>query len=484
MTTTVDARPIAGIGMRALLAACLAVMLLAANVPDLYLVLLAVIVAVTLDGRNPLALKNFFLVYTVILFGVGAGVLHYTKVPVFADVTAYIAAFLCGYRLASLRRKDGSRAAPKVSRWKRALQPRPVEAVLVALIVMNLAFLLFQFSKFGLVGYYRGQALLDQFLTYGQASATGGIEQIVRFLLKFLGIGMVVLYAQACFESSHSMRYRYLLALLVGFPILALHRFDAVTGAITAIAIYGCERRVTLARGSSERDSTDQPPRATAARGGFTRAATLGAAGVSALAAALAIGVLRQGFGDRTGAPAPSGGIPVFASELSPVQAYGDIKANIGVLGHPHGKTIVLPLLFKVLPRAWLPNKPLNSGAYYMKVLRPAEFAAGYALPPTFFGDAYLSFGFSGALALCLLLGIGAARLDVAYTRPIQSRVPFFLVLYANSLSLMRDPLSESLAGILLSLGVWLVANHLLRTEQVVPQVGAPQLLDVRATGG
>ena len=70
-----------------------------------------------------------------------------------------------------------------------------------------------------------------------------------------------------------------------------------------------------------------------------------------------------------------------------------------------------LPFLLKVVPRSWYPSKPLNSGAYYMSTVRPAEWAAGYALPPTFFGDAYLSFGTRGAIVACLLLGMLATHL-------------------------------------------------------------------------
>jgi hypothetical protein len=477
MTTTAgpDSRQLVSVAGRAFVAgALLAVMATGQRELDVALVAVVVIAALAFDGRHLLTLKNFFLAYSLLVFGVGAGVLHLAPDSVFADLAWYTVAFLVGYAIGSLltgeRRSGGPEPNGSGSSWtdgRGRVPPVAVEAALLVLIGLNLLFLAVQLFRYGIVGYYRGQALLDQFLTYGQASAGGGAEQIVRFLLRFSAVGLIVLYAQACFDARTRTRYRYPVALLVLFPILALRRYDAVVGALTALAVYGCERRV-IARQGRQDDDRAKRVRARARTGlGLTRAAALGGAVVSAVLAALAIGLLRQGFhADTTGAsPAETGSLPILTSELSPVQAYGDIRANIGVLGHTRGRTIMLPLVLKMVPRAWYPNKPLNSGAYYMSTLRPAEFDAGFALPPTFFGDAYLSFGFGGALAACLLLGVVVARLDRAYKDTILRRLPLFLLVWANFFSIMRDPISESLAGVLLTLTVWLVARHLLSTD-------------------
>jgi hypothetical protein len=103
--------------------------------------------------------------------------------------------------------------------------------------------------------------------------------------------------------------------------------------------------------------------------------------------------------------------VPLLTSEISPIQAYSEIKANRARLKRQHGRTIVLPIVFKVIPRGLFPNKPINTGAYFMSVVRPAEFAAGFALPPTLFGDAYVNFGMGGAVLACLLVGPVAAAL-------------------------------------------------------------------------
>jgi hypothetical protein len=109
-----------------------------------------------------------------------------------------------------------------------------------------------------------------------------------------------------------------------------------------------------------------------------------------------------------------------------------------------------------------------------MSTLRGPEFDAGYALPPTFFGDAFLSFGFGGALAACFVLGLVAVRLDLAFKNGVLKSVPLFLIAFANFYSLLRDPLSESLAGILLTLLVWFVGGKALRrTDRLAAAPGA-----------
>lgn len=457
-----DRAPLGALAFRTLAAVGVGGAMLAARVSP-RLLLLVVLTMLALDARNAFSLRNFFLAYTVVVFGVGGGVLHLTEQPIYGDIVGYVLAFLGGYAVASMpvAATAGAASRPEVegliARRDRtpartgSLNLFALEHALVTLIALNLLFLAFQFLKYGVAGYYQGQGLLNEALTYGQASAAGGAEQIVRFALTDGGIGIVILYVRACFESSRPIRYRYAVALLVALPVLSLSRFDAVVGALTMLAIYACDCR----RGRPAPGRT---------RHQLSRAVLVVLGLFVAVTMAAFVASLRGGFASKTGAVGKAPDIEaMFTSELSPVQAYGDIRANIKVLGHPDGSTIIWPLLLKVVPRAWFANKPLNSGAYYMSVVRPAEWAAGYALPPTFFGDAYLSFGYVGALLCSLFLGAVSARVDLAYRRHMLSRMPVFLLIFANFYALMRDPLSESLAAILLTMFVYAVGNRLFR---------------------
>ena len=439
---------------------------------NLYVVLLVVIGVFSIDIRNILSLKNFTVVYILLVFGVGGSVLHLGRPFIFGDIVAYLVAFLAAYALASLRSTkgdpvDGDARRPNrpASRRRGTLSVKALSNSLAVLIVLNLMFLGLQVLRYGVIGYYQGQSLLNQALTYGAASTIGGAEQILRFGLKYSGIALVILYVRACFEADVKIRYKYPIVVLVALPIMFLSRFDAVVGAVTALAIFACDARTSARRRESA--DTSEPHRSAAASAGptITRGLLVVGAMVLAVSTALFIADLRSRFGRNASQRPALTTLASLSSELSPVEAYSDIKTNIGILGHPHGRTILLPAIFKVVPRAWYPDKPPNSGAYYMQVIRPAEFRAGFALPPTFFGDAYLSFGFGGAVAMSLALGALAARLDLGYKRANPRRLPWFLLVFANFYGILRYPISESLAGFLLTLVVWLIADWLFRSR-------------------
>lgn len=447
------------LAVRTLTAVLCGTLLYATDVTDLALVLLVVISILAIDLRNVLSFKNFLLLYILVVFGIGGAVLHLTDQPVYSDVVAYTLAFLGGYSLASMptvsRRSTGDQI--RRPRGKGAFDLVVVEHALLGLIGLELLYLAFQFLKYGVVGYYQGAGLLNTALTYGKASATGGALQIVSFGLTYSAVGLVVLYVQACFETATPIRYRYPAALFVVLPILSLSRFNAVIGAFTLLAVHACDRRLTAWRVSQGSIRLIAPPK-------VSRAAIIVLGIILAIAMGAFVASIRGGFANKTGGVSSSPDrVAMFTSELSPVQAYGDIRANTNLLGRTHGRTIILPLLLKVVPRAWYPNKPLNSGSFYMSKVRPAEWAAGYALPPTLWGDLYLSFGFLGAVAGSLLLGVVVARLDIGYRQGVVTKLASFLLVFANFYALMRDPLSESLAGILLTILIWAIANRAFR---------------------
>jgi len=283
---------------------------------------------------------------------------------------------------------------------------------------------------------------------------------------------VAIAYVQMCFSAGLKLRYRYLAALFVLLPILSLARSDAVHGAGILLVINALERRL-LAHGRRSKEGAvgdgavgeGAGGDGAVKRAGPRRAFAFVAVAMVAVFAALVIGGIRQGrlVPHDPSAPLLQRSVPLLQSEFSPLLAYSEIKDNEPTLGHTYGSTVVLPLVLKVVPRGIFPGKPVNSAAYYMQKLRPDEFAAGYALPPTLFGDLFIGFGFLAPILGCFLLGAVVARLDVAYTRARLSRVPWFLIMYANFYALLRSPMSESLAGILLTSVAWLVVRRRLR---------------------
>ena len=452
-------------------------------------IILIVLVGIAIDVRNPLSLKNFFLVYTFLLFGVGAGVMHLTTVPVLGDAASFTLVFLVGYGLANFpglapsRRTGGNARVVDPSTPSDPLSIPSIERAIYVLGILELLLLAYQFYRYGVVGYFKGRQLVDTFYTYGKADSAGGAEQIVRFGLTYSSVAIVILYVRACFDSPTPIRYRYPVGLLAITPLLLLHRFDAVLGAASTLAIYACERRFHKPHCSTPVRST-QHVSGTGRRNRRGRILVVVAV-IVVFCGAIVIGGLRKGLGPTIGGSKPS--IPthtLLTEEFYPVQGYADIRANSNLLGHPYGKTIILPLLFKIVPRAWYPNKPLNSSSYYMSKVHPDIYAAGFGVPPTFYGDSLLSFGYVGALIACLVLGCISARVDLGYKYVSRaSGTTIFLIVFTNYYALMRGAISETVAGVLLTLLVFALANKLMRNAPGTPPKAVNEGLRRPASG-
>jgi len=422
------------------------------------------------DKQHPVSLRNFFVVYTVALFCIGIPLFNLES-ALYVDMVLFVVVFLSGYAFSSLRREQQPDSSPHTSARASAEQSRYrirlVEHLMVVVACFQLLLLAINISRYGVGGFYSGQGLLDQLSTYGKASVSGGVIQIATFLLKYTALAIAIVYVQICMQARMKIRYRFLLLLLVALPILSLARSDALHGAGILLVVNASARRISARAAAAEAvptaTGTADPGRAARLPSAPKRTLSIAVTMVVAILAGLLIGGLRQtALLPKAGSTPVERSIPLLTSELSPIQAYSGIKNNGARLKRQHGATIVLPVIFKLLPRGLFPNKPINSGAYFMSVVRPAEFAAGFALPPTLFGDAHINFGMGGAVLACLLVGLTAARMDVAYKQARLSRLPWFLIVYANFYALVRSPLSETLAGILLTAAAWAVLSHVL----------------------
>ncbi|HEX2272391.1 MAG TPA: hypothetical protein VHG90_00775 [Acidimicrobiales bacterium] len=429
------------------------------------LLLTGVVLAFAVDPRATLTLRNFFVVYTTALFAVGVPLFGLSPV-LYRDMVLYIVAFLIGYALSKLTLRAPAADPEPARRLGRAWQVpvRRLQVALVVLIAFQVLLLLSNVSRYGVGAFYGGQSLVDQLTSYGKANVLGGLLQVVHFLLKYGTLAVGVVYVQVCFAAGVKVRYRYLVVPLILLPVLSLARSDAMHGVAILLVIGALERRLSAAGGRRRETAGSGPALAVRTRAPVPRVA-LGIVAMLALVASVMIGGLRQSrlTQDPSDAPLLVRGLPLVQNEFSPIQAYSEIKENEERLGRTGGSTVVWPLLLKVVPRGLFPDKPINSGAYFMRVVRPDEFAQGYALPPTLFGDAFVNFGMVGSVLACLVVGLVAARLDVAYTEGRLSALPWFLIAFANFYALLRSPLSESLAGILLTTVVWLLLRRRLR---------------------
>ncbi len=100
-----DRSTFAVLGCRILVAAALGSVTFLSRPPSMYVVLLVMAGVFSVDVRNPFSLKNFAVVYVMLVFGVGGAVLHLTNPSIFGEIVAYLVAFVAAYTLASLRAK-------------------------------------------------------------------------------------------------------------------------------------------------------------------------------------------------------------------------------------------------------------------------------------------------------------------------------------------------------------------------------------------
>lgn len=446
-------------GLRFLIFALLGLTLVALAVNS-YLIGAGGAVVLAFDARHLLTLKNYFLAYIMGLFVIGGRIIYQGVDDLPKDLLLYVLTFLLAYAIFS-------QTTHRQSRPQRAPTPTnvaSVEALLLVLAIAQIAAFIPQLLSYGVRGFYSGQALADLIGTYGKESFSGGAVVIVRELLATVTTATVVLYANSCIGTGTRIRYRFLAAVLLLAPLLALQRSVLLFGAFTLFAIRACERRFGHVRPSSRR----RRPAGLLVVGIATMLALVIAAGIGGLRAT-------HRSGNENSSPF-SGSVlgDVLQGEFGPIVAYHEIKTNIDVLGYRYGSNIVLPLLTRVVPRAWLPAKPVTSSGYYMSKIRPGEFDAGYVLAPSIFAVAYLNFGMVGSLAVCVLVAALAARLDRAYREKYVGRLPWFLIVFASFYALMREDLSNSLFRLLVAMGAYLILRRLFArspSEQVVMPV-------------
>lgn len=76
------------------------------------------------------------------------------------------------------------------------------------------------------------------------------------------------------------------------------------------------------------------------------------------------------------------------------------------------GKTIILPIIQKPIPRSIWKNKELNAAAIYTKIMSPGSLESGFAVAPGIVFDSYLNFGYSGSMLFFMLLGVFVSKLQ------------------------------------------------------------------------
>lgn len=389
--------------------------------------LAATILSFGFDTRNLMSLRNFFLGYACALFAVGPALLDRAEFRYGTEFTMWATAFLVGYTTLNTRRPRKRIESREMS------DEKSVDWLLYFPIGAHLTFLGFQILRVGASTLYSGVTLTQQIADYAQGS--GGLIVMIPIALKAFSVGAAAAYTQASLRSGRRLRYRPLLVLLVILPSLTLQRSAAILGAVLLASVFALERR--LGNSASSRPSAVRRfPRPL-----YVLVVVLLTGGI-----ALQIGVLRETrLRARYGGSAEGVVATQFRQEFSPLILYKDARRDVATDGPLGGRTMFVPLVTQFVPRAIWPSKPPNTSEYLMAKFHPGEFAAGYSMAPSIFGDAFLNFGTFGTAVLLATLGAFAALCDRAYIRRQLNMVPLFLVVYGSAYSVLRDNLSTGL---------------------------------------
>ena len=442
---------------------CLTALLLgglAASVPgilDVYATAAIVLLGLGLNFTSPFTLRNYFLLYTVAFFLIGSRIIYPNLHNIFHfDAAVYIAAFLTGHLLffwshRTLKDKEPSPRSFSLLSGKR------IEMAFWALAGAQLVRLALLIEQFGLGGFYSGQELAYRIQAYRESGSTG--SAITTFAITALSASITALYCDYCLRMGVRPRFKLLAFVLILMPLLSLQRNNLILNSALLAAVYVSMRRVQAhqpdpIQPGQARAQTPRGTKSIMARRRLIPALVLLVVGVGM---AVKIGDIRgRSLERQSGLTGSSNSLrQVLQGEFTPISFYFDVKHNRDKLGYTYGANIVGGLATRFIPRSLWPDKPITSQEYFMRQLQPEALAHGLSLAPSLFGVGYLNFGMIGTALLVALFGWGAAHYDRGYVESRASRIPQFLILSAWAYSLMRDDLATSLAGVLVSFGLY-----------------------------
>jgi hypothetical protein len=428
----------------------------------------ALIAVAAADLGNLFSLRNYFLGYVWLVLGVGGSHFAPNDLTIPVDLLAYVSTFLAAYFLMLLWVR--SKAPPTQTNTATPTRDHaPAEILLMLVIVGWFALLVGELTTYGISGFYSGQALADRIARYGQPDFITGLMSGIEQMLSITTVALSVNYIQSRASRGLLPNYWMLSLPLLVAPLLLLRRSDFAVGVLFLLAVqpmacrlvrlrYSLIGSIPLIVGSivlafavsvligSIRENATAPPTPNVATAPHRPTTLIPPGGESGLEPAL----LTE---ERT--------VELVYGELSPVVGYRDIREHPDEFRYRFGETILPPLALKIIPRSWLPAKPISSSAYYMEIRAPKTLAAGYILPVTALGDALLNFGYAGALALVLIFGAVCSRLDLVLKAASRAGVAAYLVVFYNFHSLLRNDLANSLAVLALTALVLVLVSRL-----------------------
>jgi|688.fasta_scaffold122549_2 oligosaccharide repeat unit polymerase len=425
-------------------------------------VIILSIIIIGFDTKYYLGLKNYFLVYTFLLFYVaGIGNFLPNSSDIFYDMLIYILSFFFGRfiydtliinnkkisikKYSNLFIKNKKKIFSISDKEVSEKKIKNLEYILIFLCIIKLALLVNNILQLGISNFYSGQMLAENIQNYGQESFADGLSAVVLGIQSSISVSVIVLYICFCIKANkYRINYLLLSILLIVMPLISLERGSVAVGVMFLLFVYNFNnQKIAVIR--------------------------IIAGILIFLIAGIGIGSIRDNYlnQNKSQESSTSSDIPmnIIYGELSPIVAYSEIKSVVEDFGYQYGSTIILPFISKPLPRNWFPDKPLNTSGFYMTAYRPNEFAAGFSLAPSIFGDIYLNFGYLGCIIFSFVLGILFDKFDSSLLNSELTNLPAYLVFYYHIYNFLRNNLSDSLFMILISLGMFLIIRKIINEQ-------------------
>ncbi|MCX6983443.1 MAG: oligosaccharide repeat unit polymerase [Lentisphaerae bacterium] len=402
-----------------------------------------------ISRKTPFLLRHIFLIYVFAIYNIAPQVLGSDEAEYygwFLEFMAVLILFVIGYGL-GLRLARSKRVPHASIRAISQHKMRLLKLGLLALLLYNALVLAKGIMTLGVTKFYAGAQLVAVIQNYGKADPGGAISYALGFILSTLTVVLLYVWVEWTmnqpasfptlfrYDTKKRLALRFSFIWLVLFPLVSFSRSGVAFGALTYLAIRSklSKKLLTLS--------------------------TL-LLGLLALAFFVYVGLARA-----ESLNANSGVRSLFISELTPWSAYREIKANIEQLGYQYGNTIFPSLLLKVIPRGLWPDKPYNSSGYFMTMLHPDQFQAGYALPPTYMGDLYLNFGLPGMLVGIVLLGAFTGRIDGIVIYRQFKHIGLFFIVFASYFTLLRNNIADSMFFLLVNVVLYFIVSKWTRVS-------------------
>lgn len=414
-------------------------------------VLMCLLVGCCVDYSRPLLLKNYYFLYLFFLFGVGGGFFFPDQADLQLDFILFLVAFALGYSLIFVSGRP-ARAQSFPRPWLPVLS---FQALVWLTVAFKLVGVVYNIRTYGVGGYIAGDAMLDNIRSYGSKDVGRGILTLFSEAARILTMAAVCLHIRTQNRLRSPYRYRLLALLLVVLPLVSMERTFTVWGVMIMGVLYSFEH---YPQGQFRRRDYLI----------FSLLATF-FLGFILLIGSIRVRNMTQGEGSYNDALFL---VHAVTGEFQNVLVYQKVKDEIASrnLHYTYGETIVGPLVFKIIPRAFYPGKPINSGATISKLLEPQAFEEGFMYPAAYFGDLYLNFGLLGCIAGCLVLGSVCRFLDFNYINKNSRFLPHFVVFYYYFYPIVRNDISNSVSVLIfVAVTVWVLERFMKPASAPLP---------------